>query len=410
MTDSNTILSADVLAAINAPIERARGLPAAAYTQQSFFDAEQRQLFPQTWMGVAFDTDLPQIGDARPLTVCGVPLVLVRAAAKEIRAFHNVCRHRATLVLTEPASGLKNLQCPYHAWTYGLDGSLLATPFWDGTASANRCPVDPEHNGLVPVACTVWKHVVYINLDGKAPGLDEYGSLFEREFGHLDLDGLGLLHRRAWDFAANWKLVMDNWEVYHHVWVHEGVFDRMSDEVDLGTGVPYTDSIAEGNVMVLKGKPERPAACAAGYRTPAVDSFLRRSATALGCRQCVAAQRHADRHGNGLRSRHLCFPSHPVSRAPKMAWYVVPEAIDSQQHEAAREALLSRWLGSSRDYADRAGIRSQDHSCMEWQQAARGSPVADSVQYSPTWEADVHYFQRWFAARMTGSDLPPPLY
>ena len=78
------------------------------------------------------------------------------------------------------------------------------------------------------------------------------------------------------------------------------------------------------------------------------------------------------------------------------------QAAESPEFAAGREFMLDRWLGASRDYDDRSGIRSQDHTCMEWQQKARSSPVADDVKFSPTWEADVHYFQRWIAARLTG--------
>jgi hypothetical protein len=84
-----------------------------------------------------------------------------------------------------------------------------------------------------------------------------------------------------------------------------------------------------------------------------------------------------------------------------MAWYVAPQALTDKQYEAGCQSLLDRWLGDSRDYADRGGIRSQDHACMEWQQAARGSPVSDDVQFPPTWEKNVHFFQRWIAEKMT---------
>ena len=82
--------------------------------------------------------------------------------------------------------------------------------------------------------CQVWNHVVFVNLEGTAPDLLNYLEPMDRELSHLDIDCLEVGHRQTWDFAANWKLVMENWEVYHHVWVHEGVFDKMSDEVDLG--------------------------------------------------------------------------------------------------------------------------------------------------------------------------------
>ena len=78
-----------------------------------------------------------------------------------------------------------------------------------------------------------------------------------------------------------------------------------------------------------------------------------------------------------------------------MAWYYVGDAATDRKYADARKRALDRWLGETRRFEDRGGIRSQDHSCMELQQAARSSPVADDVRFSPTWETNVHYFQGW---------------
>ena len=114
------------IATLKAPsLAEARGLPASVYTSEGFFALEQRRLFPRTWTGVAFDADVPAPGDAVPVSVAGMPIIVLRDESGTVQAFHNVCRHRATIVLTEPCRGLKQLQCPYHAWTYGLDLSLI---------------------------------------------------------------------------------------------------------------------------------------------------------------------------------------------------------------------------------------------------------------------------------------------
>ena len=87
---------------------RGPGLPAEVYTSQDFFDIEQRRLFPRAWVGIAFDTGVPAPGDAIPLTVCGLPVILVRDHGGEVRVLHNVCRHRATIVLERAARGLRS--------------------------------------------------------------------------------------------------------------------------------------------------------------------------------------------------------------------------------------------------------------------------------------------------------------
>jgi phenylpropionate dioxygenase-like ring-hydroxylating dioxygenase large terminal subunit len=221
------LLGAQALSALRKQVlDEARGLPAALYTSDERFELEQHRLFPRTWIGIAFDTDVMAPGDAIPLTICGRPLILVRGDDGVVQVLHNVCRHRATIVLEAPATGLSTFKCPYHVWVYGIDGALKATPFWDGTADSRRCPVDAANNGLSPVRSGVWNHVVFVNLDGNAVPLEMYLAPLAAEQDHLDLAATELGHRRSWQFKANWKLVMENREVYRHVWVHHGVFHK----------------------------------------------------------------------------------------------------------------------------------------------------------------------------------------
>ena len=400
----NDYLDAPTIAALNRPaLADARGLPARIYTSDGFFALEQRRLFPRTWTSVAFAADVPAPGDAIPASVAGVPIIVVRDEAGTIRAFHNVCRHRATTVLTEPCKGLSHFQCPYHAWTYALDGALVATPFWDGTAKATKQPVDAAANGLVPVRCGVWNHVIFVNLDGDAPPLDHYLAPMTAEVAHLDLAALTCGHRASWTFKANWKLVMENWEVYHHVWVHQGTFDKMSDEVDPATGEPFTDMIADGNVLLLRanaGHPERvPDTAADGTRLPRLPACngvgqTHGAANAILPNTTVTV-------GPAIYAPVVYTPLAPGLTRADMAWYFVSEAATGPQHAAARDAAIDRWLGPDRSLDDRRGIRAQDHRCMELQQAARASPVADDVKFSPVWEADVRYFQTWLVEKLS---------
>ena len=393
------ILGEDNIARLRQPIEQARGLPTTAYTSQEFFDLEQRELFPKTWMSVCFIEDLAESGDAIPVTAAGVPIVVLRAENGEIRAFHNVCRHRATILLQEPAKGLKHLQCPYHAWTYSLDGSLQATPYFDGTPDSSGADLDRSQYGLVPVKCGVWNHIVFVNLDGNAPPLGEVVRPADEEYAPLDIDDLRLGHRLTWEFDANWKLVFDNWEVYHHVWVHEGVFDRMTDEVDIETGRPYTDSIADGDVMILHIRPDSPR-----HAVPRAPAALPVIPQREGARPFVAAAVAVLANTSATTTFQsyqpvIYTPISPTRTRATMAWFYASEAIDPK-HDDLRERSLDRWLGPSRKFEDRGGIRSQDFVCMQLQQAARGSKVADEVLFSPTWEVNVRNFQNWLVDRL----------
>jgi len=389
------LIGDEAIAALRRPVlDQARGLPARIYTDADALEAEQSHLFPRTWFSIAFDTDVPAPGDAIPLTVCGLPLLLVRDQHGEVRVFHNVCRHRATLVLETPCSGAKTFKCPYHGWVYGLDGALKATPFWDGTAESKRMPVDRQQNSLVPVPAQVWNHIVFVNLQGNAEPLADYLRPMDTELAHLDIPALELGHRRDWQFKANWKLVMENWEVYHHVWVHEGVFDRMSDEVDLKTGEPYTEMIAEGNSMFLRYLPNRPQSASARATLPRVPRRHER-ATPHSIANAVLPNTTVT-ISDTTYAPAIYVPIAPGLTQARMAWYFAPGAALGETHAPAREAVLNRWLGPSRRYEDMAGIRPQDHHCMELQQQARCSPVANDVKFSTTWESNVRYFQDWY--------------
>ena len=396
------ILGEENIVKLRQPIAQARGLPTTAYTSQEFFDVEQQQLFPKTWMSVAFTEDIAESGDAMPVTAAGVPIVVLRAQNGEVRAFHNVCRHRATIVLQEPAKGLKHLQCPYHAWTYGLDGALEATPYFDGTPDASGSHLDKSQHGLVPVQCAVWNHIVFVNLDGKAPPLEEVVQPAVNEYASLDLSDLRLAHRLTWEFDANWKLVFDNWEVYHHVWVHEGVFERMTDEVDIKTGVPYTESIAEGDVMILHVRPDSPRQAVTSEPTPLPTIPLKPGGTPfVGAAVAILANTSVTTTYQSYQPV-IYTPISPSRTRATMAWYYAGDAGSAEKYANERELSLDRWLGKTRKFEDRGGIRSQDFVCMQLQQAARGSVVADDVLFSPTWEVNVRNFQTWLVDRLDG--------
>ena len=386
----------------NPDLNLAKGLPASIYTDPDFFALEKERLFPNVWVGIGFESDVPNVGDAVPVEVGGSPLILCRDKSSQIQVLHNVCRHRATVVLEAPACGLKTFKCPYHGWVYGLDGGLLATPFWDGTASAERCPVDPASASLVPVRSAVWNHIVFVNLSGDAPGLDSYLAEMEEELGHFDLESMETVHSESWVFDANWKLVMENWEVYHHVWVHQGVFDLMSDEVDFETGKPCTDMIASNNSLMLRPNDLRkesarpnPVDLPLMPWKPEIPREPKLSSIANAILPNVTASM-----GRVEFAPAVYIPIAPDKTLAKMSWFIPPGIKEDEKLRPEVDKILERWLGPDRSIAGRRGIRAQDHHCMELQQKARKSPVANDVRFSETWEANVQYFQNWLVERL----------
>lgn len=197
------------LAATRREFPDARTLPGVAYTSAAVFATEQRELFARSWTCVARASDVRQPGDFLVVEVAGESLLLLRAADGVLRAFYNVCRHRGSrLVLETCGRGATRLLCPYHAWSYQLDGSLGNAP--QMPASFRR-----EEHGLVPVRMELFHGFVFVNLDTHAqPLATQFAQL-----PNLDRYRMGELvrgPRLEYEVAANWKLICENYsECYH---------------------------------------------------------------------------------------------------------------------------------------------------------------------------------------------------
>jgi len=162
------------------------------------------------------------------------PVVVVRAEDGRERAFINVCRHRGSVVVEE-AGSRKSLQCPYHAWTYDLEGTLWAAP------RSDREDVDLSDIALEPVRLEGWGPFRFVNLDGGAPSLEAVlGDVPERVAEVMDVDDLAFHHRSDWEVEANWKIACENFlECYHCPVAHpgfSGVVDVSPDNYALETG------------------------------------------------------------------------------------------------------------------------------------------------------------------------------
>jgi phenylpropionate dioxygenase-like ring-hydroxylating dioxygenase large terminal subunit len=176
---------------------------------------EQAAIFRSAWHYVG---RLGEPGDVVPGWAGQVPVVAVKDGDGEERAFVNVCRHRGSVVVEEP-DNRKTLQCPYHAWTYGLDGSLRAAP------RSEREDLDLSDISLLPVRLEGWGPFRFVNLDDEASPLVELlGEIPERiTAAGLDVDELAFHHRADWEVAANWKIACENFlECYHCAVAHPG--------------------------------------------------------------------------------------------------------------------------------------------------------------------------------------------
>ena len=187
-------------------------LHAETYTQQRWYAFEQAAVIARTWQLVCHREKLAAAGDYVTTTVAGLPVLVVRAGGGELRAFYNVCKHRAHEIVAGEGSA-RSLRCPYHGWTYGLDGSLVAARH-----TKNLVDFDPSGICLDAVQAEEFGGFVFVNLDVTAAPLRLQASDLADEIAAKapDIANLTLARRLTYDIASNWKNVVENYlECYH---------------------------------------------------------------------------------------------------------------------------------------------------------------------------------------------------
>ncbi|HWG55690.1 MAG TPA: aromatic ring-hydroxylating dioxygenase subunit alpha [Gaiellaceae bacterium] len=202
-----------------------RTLPWAWYTDPAVLRLERDRVFRRAWQYAGRTDQVAETGAFFTCDLGGIPIVVVRDREGDLRAFLNVCRHRGSLVC-EGEGRRETLQCPYHAWTYDLDGSLRAAP------RADREPgFDRDALGLVPAAVETWGPFVFVNPDADAPPLAEtLGDLPQlvADAG-LDVDSLRFLRRSSSEYDANWKVCVENYLECYHCQVAHPSFSKVVD-------------------------------------------------------------------------------------------------------------------------------------------------------------------------------------
>jgi choline monooxygenase len=206
----------------NAPLAEASTIPASWYVDPRIAALERHGVFGRSWQ-CAGRLDL--VLEPGQYFTCelagGEPVVVVRGADGVVRGFFNVCRHHAAAVVTEPEGSAAQFRCPYHGWTYGIDGALKGTPDFAGV-----CQFDRGAHGLVPIDTAVWEQWVFVRVQRGGPPLDAFlGQDLVPQVARL---GLGALHwtaRRRYTLDCNWKVFVDNYldGGYHVPYLHKGL-------------------------------------------------------------------------------------------------------------------------------------------------------------------------------------------
>ena len=210
------ILTDAELASVRREYRAASLLPKRAYHDPAVFAWERQHIVRRDWVMVGRVEDTPEPGTYILIEVEGDPLIVVHGRDGVRRAFHNVCRHRGTAVAEEPCGKVVRFQCPYHAWIYDLDGSLIRAKHTDDLDDFSF-----DAFGLASVRLDTWQGFVFVSLDPDAPPLgDQLGDLVEH-MARFDFSTLRSVKRIQYEVGANWKFIAENYsECYHCPGLH----------------------------------------------------------------------------------------------------------------------------------------------------------------------------------------------
>jgi len=204
----------------SAPLSQAYTIPAPWYTDPRIAQLENENVFARAWQAVARIDQLAAAGDYVTATVAGEPIVLVCGQDGKVRGFYNVCRHHAMTVVNEPCGRAQHLRCPYHGWTYSLEGELRGVTEFEGVRGFERA-----QNGLVPVHVETWEKFAFVSLDAQAAPLRDFLGELVRRVQPLGLGALKFVERRSYTLNCNWKVYVDNFldGGYHVPHMHKGL-------------------------------------------------------------------------------------------------------------------------------------------------------------------------------------------
>ena len=294
-----------------------------------------------------------------------------------IRAFQNVCRHRGTELVTEAKKGLSGISCPYHGWTYDLAGKLrrrahFAGPDRDGTL---------DDIGLYPVRCEVWAPLIFVNIDGAAPPLEEFLAPVRRQLEGYDLSTLVHANDMSWEIESNWKFIYENYiEPYHVPWCHPAL-ERFTPANDHWFSVDGPCFVNRANF----GSGEAGRGDGLPY-LPNLSTELRQRGTYIHLFPSCCLNLYPDHLGVFLLS-----PLSPARTLERIALFMPEESLQPEW-ETGRRALQEVWKQ----------LNEEDIGIVERQQRGRAAPAFEGGTLSPYWDAPTtHEFAKQLVAGLT---------
>ena len=379
------VMEADIFdprhyAAVRRPLLEAETLPPWCYTSDAFYRREVARIFRKSWNFLGSADRIPNPGDYFTLDFAGVPLIVLRGEEGKLRAFANSCRHRGSELLSGEGN-CKLIVCPYHSWSYKLDGRLNAAP-----EMAKTHDFDPKRYGLVPIRLESWGGFIFVNFDESSADLRAFlGDLPER-LAPYRLEEMACVRRRSVEMACNWKLFVENAkESYHIATVHRATINKYASARAAGYWVEepsgsYVITFAQhdGSMALLKGD--------AGF--PKIESLKGR------------------REAGGTTAP-LIYPCTYLACTIDCAWYLELHPLGPARTRLVHGALVPRSRTKRADFAQTMAnyykrwdiTIEEDIVASERQQRGLESPFAPAGRFSHR-EPLVHEIDNWVLDRV----------
>ncbi|MDF0595077.1 aromatic ring-hydroxylating oxygenase subunit alpha [Psychromarinibacter halotolerans] len=380
------------------------------YTDPDLFRADMETIFYRDWLYAIPACELEKSGSYVTHRVGAYGVILVRGADGEIRAFHNTCRHRGSVLCKSAKGNSPKLVCPYHQWTYELDGRLL----W---ARDMGDDFDASAHGLKPVACRVLAGLVYICLSDNPPDFDTFAALAGPYLAPHDLTDAKVAYSSSIIENGNWKLVWENnRECYHCGGNHPALCRTYPDDPDVsgvGDGPPPAHIAAHFKKLEDAGIPSTFHLADSGqYRVarmplkPGVKSYTMDGGAAVTKKLgrvpfddagTLLKFHYPTTWNHFLPDHSITFrvtPVSPTETEVRTTWLVHKDAVEGRDYDLKR--LTEVWIATN----------DEDRQVVEDNQQGINSPAYQPGPYSERQESGVIQFVDWYRTTMA-SRLDP---
>ena len=390
MSEIYNIIDKKKLDVVNNSIEKAHGLPNECYTSKDYTLIERKKLFEDKWIVAGVASSIPEIGDVKPIDILGMPILILRNKQSEIKVFHNVCSHRGVKLVSKSGKINSLIRCPYHSWSYSLDGELKATPHIGGMNKHSADGFDKSKNNLKEIRSYIWLDLIMININQNEMSFEEYiKPLSDRWEKFWPIKDRELIHHSN-DFGyfklnakCNWKFAIENYcESYHLPWVHPGLnsYSKIEDHYHI-QGLPNRFA-GQGTVVYnpqFKGKEKLPS-------FPNWPKDKENIAEYVALFPNVMLGIHKDHY-----YAYWIEPiNHEFTLEHMELYYVGEQAAQANKFKSLRKQNHKQW----------EDIQKEDVDIIQGMQTGRNSPSYNGGNFSPVMDNPTHHFHKWVAQNL----------